>query len=239
MRMKHGISASVVLLAGFVGLTSAYEGIEVAGGGTISGTVKFAGNPPAPGKLEVSKDQEVCGKEDKVSETLVVSAGKGIKNAVVSLAEIQKGKSMTLAEPGPVIKQKGCVFQPHVLVVPAGASVDILNDDGILHNFHTTSKVNPVLNRAQPQFMKKMKGKFDKPEVIKVGCDVHSWMNAWIVVADHPYYAVTDENGAFALKDVPPGTYKLQIWHESLGTVTKDVTVSGADEAKVAIELGK
>ncbi|MBI3109266.1 MAG: carboxypeptidase regulatory-like domain-containing protein [Candidatus Rokubacteria bacterium] len=210
--------------------------VTAQGAGSIVGEVKFSGTPPAAKNLKVDKDSEVCG-SDKPSEELVVGASKGIKNAVVSLAGA-KGPAPKPAQK-PALDQKKCHFAPHVLVVPAGAEVDILNSDGILHNLHTFSAANSAINKAQPKFKKVMTEKFDKPEVIKVQCDVHSWMSAWIVVADHPYYSVTDEGGTFKLDNVPPGKHKVEVWHESLGKLSREVEVKAGAPTKVTFELSK
>jgi plastocyanin len=131
--------------------------------------------------------------------------------------------------------QKGCVFIPRVVLVPAGGTVEFLNSDRLLHNLHSVSTHNPSFNRTQP------KGRvipiaFAKPEIIRLDCDLHSWMRAWVVVADHPFYALSNEAGEFALPSVPPGKYTLQIWQEALGTTSRDVVV-GADDARVVVEF--
>lgn len=213
----------------------AYEAGAVSGGGGISGEVKYGGNPPAAKKLDVTKDNEVCGKGPKDSPELIVGGSKGIKNAVVYLANISKGKAMDAA--AAEIDQKGCEYTPHVVMMKAGGPIDILNNDGILHNIHSTSKVNREINVAQPKFKKKLTQTIEKPEIIQVKCDVHSWMSGVIVAAEHPYYAVTDDNGAFKLADVPPGKYQVKVWHETLGEQNKEIEVKGGGEAKVSFEL--
>jgi plastocyanin len=214
----------------------AYEAGAVSGGGSISGNVKYGGNPPAVKKLDVTKDNEVCGKDAKNSPELIVGGGsKGIKNAVVYLANITKGKAMDAA--AAEIDQKGCEYAPHVVVMKAGGSIDILNNDGILHNIHSTSKVNKEINVAQPKFKKKLTQTIEKPEIIHVKCDVHNWMSGVIVAADHPYYAVTDDNGAFKLADVPPGKYQVKVWHETLGEQNKEIEVKGGGDSNVSFEL--
>ena len=107
----------------------------------------------------------------------------------------------------------------------------------MLHNIHTYSKINKPMNRAQPKFKKKLKVKFDKPEIMEVKCDVHGWMSGWIFVAGNPYYSVTGEDGAFSLTDVPAGKYKVTIWHEKLGTQTKEVEVKDGETAKLDVEF--
>jgi plastocyanin len=203
-----------------------------ASGGTVTGRVVLVGDVPQPKKVAVSKDKEKCG-ADKVSEDLVVSPDRGIKNAVVSVQGV-KGKPEATA----ALDQSGCVFKPHVALVPVGAPLDILNNDGILHNFHTYSSKNAAINKAQPGFKKKMTETFAQPEVIKVSCDAHGWMSAWVVVTENPS-AVTLDGGAFKIGDVPAGNHKLEIWHETLGKLTKDITVKAGEETKVTIELTK
>ncbi len=213
----------------------AYEGGTVTNGGSISGQVKFQGTAPAPKALEVTKDKEVCGQHEIKDEELVVGGGGGLQNAVVSIATISKGKVM---EPGnPVLDQKGCVYIPHVSLFPAGATIKINNDDGILHNIHTYSTKNPPINRAQPKFKKTIEEKFSQPEVIKVTCDAHGWMMGWLVAQDHPYYAKTDADGNYKLTDVPAGEYELKVWHSKLGEKTQKVTVPAGGEAKANFEL--
>ena len=193
--------------------------------GDIVGKVKFAGNAPPPAKIAVTKDQAVCGKVEHVEESLLVAPDKGVKNVVVNVTDPKDNKPMPASAKDPVIDQNGCRFLPRIQIVPAGQNIDIVNSDGILHNIHTRSKANGEFNKAQPKFLKTMKQKFDKADVVSVKCDVHSWMSGYIVVAGNPYYALSDAAGAFKIAGVPAGTYTLQYWHEKLGTQTRQVTV--------------
>lgn len=238
--MQRRIGRTVVALVAVAGLGSwgaarAYEAAPVSDGGTISGVVKYQGDPPKPEQLEVNKDKEVCAVEPKTVKSLVVGPEGGIKYAVVSIADIQKGKPF--GEDKAVVDQKGCEYLPHVQAVQPGEQVEILNSDGILHNIHTYSEKNPPLNIAQPKFKKKVTAKFEKPEMVKLTCDVHGWMTGWVAVQEHPYYAVTDETGSFKLTDVPPGEYTLRVWQEKLGESTQKVTVKPGEESKVTLEL--
>jgi hypothetical protein len=221
-------------LAVSASLAWSYEVIEVKDGGKISGEVKFGGEVPPPEKLTVNKDMEVCGKTEKVNETLLIGANHGIQNVVVSISDIQKGKALG---DGGVLDQKECIYTPHVVLSPARKELTIVNSDGILHNIHTYSEKNPSFNKAQPKFKKEMKETFIHPETIKVACDVHGWMSGWVVVHNHPYYAVTDGQGVFTIADVPPGEYELQFWHETLGETTQKVTVRANEEAKVSVTM--
>jgi plastocyanin len=239
MRRKL-VRAGVVLAAitCLAGSTAAYEVIAVTDGGTLSGTVKFDGAPPAPAKLTPSKDPEVCGKE-KASPELVVGPGGGIANVVV-VVKAAKGKKLDPAAKNPVFDQKACEFVPHVLAFPAGSTIDVLNSDGILHNLHTTSQTNPSTNQAQPKFKPKINVKIEKPEwPIKVACDVHPWMSAWWISQEHPYVAVTDASGAFTIADIPPGDYEVELWQEKLGKKMEKVSIKAKAETKVDWKLGK
>jgi plastocyanin len=193
--------------------------------GDIVGKVKYAGNAPVPAKITITKDQAVCGKEPHVEESLLVAADKGVKNVVIDVADPKDGKPMPPAAKNPAVDQTGCKFVPRVQIVPAGQMLDINNNDGILHNIHTFPKVNAPFNTAQPKFKKTVQAKFDKPDVVQIKCDVHSWMTGWIVVAGHPYYALSDAAGGFKISGVPAGTYTLEYWHEKLGKQTRSVTV--------------
>ncbi|RMF58761.1 MAG: hypothetical protein D6743_17295 [Calditrichaeota bacterium] len=215
----------------------AYETITVTDGGTIKGQVTFAGAIPQKQKLEVTKDVNVCGKITHYKEDLVVSQNHGLANVVVHITNISKGKGLDALGESFVLNQHNCAFEPHVLLVAAGAECTILNSDGILHNIHTYSQKNPPINLAQPGFRKKMVQTFDEPEIFRIACDVHNWMGGYIAVAGNPYYAVTDANGNFELTDVPAGTYTLEYWQETLGTKTAEVTVPAGGVVEANMEF--
>jgi plastocyanin len=164
----------------------------------------------------------------------VVGSNKGLANAVVSVAGAKGGST---ARKG-LVDQKGCKFNPHVVGMTTG-EIEIKNSDDILHNIHTYSTANPSINKAQPKFKKTMTEKFEKPEIIKITCDVHSWMLGWIAVMPHPFFGVTDGNGATKIENVPPGKHKVEVWHETLGKVEKEVEVKAGQTAKVSVEMVK
>lgn len=243
MRMKNNyilkINLIIILTLLFCGFnllfaknnnTARYKVKAVTNAGKIIGTVTFTGEMPALKPIQVNKDTKVCGKH-KPNESLIVDAkSNGVKNAVVFLKGVKSGKKWPEGDKDFAMDQNGCVFSPHVLVVPVAKQFYMLNNDGILHNIHTRSEKNAEINKAQPKFLKKMKLTFNEPEFVKIACDVHNWMNGWIVVADHPYYVVTDENGQFELDGVPAGSYSAEIWHETLGTQTLQVEVKTGEE---------
>jgi len=206
-------------------------------GGTIKGTVRFTGPAIEQKKLPVTVDHSVCGK-DKDAGDLVLSPEKGIRNVVVSLQSPPPDAKWPVALPSVQMDQQQCVYVPRVVVVPAGGTVEFLNTDRLLHNLHSNSTGNPSFNRTQPRG-RTIPIVFKKAEIIRVDCDLHPWMRAWVVVAEHPFYAVTNDQGEFVLDNVPPGKYTLQLWQESLGTVTKEVAVKDEAIITVTVEMGK
>jgi plastocyanin len=197
--------------------------------------VKFAGAAPKPGRIDVTKDTAVCGAHPIVHEEMLVGADGGLENVVVSIQGAPAGGG-----PGKYtteLRQTGCVYHPHVSVVAAGQPLAVFNDDGILHNIHTFSTLNPVFNKAQPKFQKRIEVKFDKPETIKVICDAHPWMSAWVVVTDHPYVAVSDAGGAFRIDGLPAGTYTARLWHEKLGERSQPVEVHAGQTSDLSVEF--
>jgi plastocyanin len=230
----------ILLLLGIVMLPLpglSYEAITVSDGGTIVGEVTYAGDPPAPEKIDVTKDANICGADPKVSPTLVVGANKGIKDVVASLPSIQKGKALGKPDKPPVLDQKSCEYHPYAQIIPVNTTLEITNSDDVLHNIKTKGGSKTSFNMAQPKFKRKLTYDFKNPEIVQVECNVHGWMNAIIVVEDNPYDALTDANGSFKITDVPPGKYTVKVWHSKLGEQTKEVTVGPKEEVKVAFEM--
>ena len=219
-----------------IGVTAALIGGAApafAAGGTISGTVKYGGTAPQPKKVEITKDKEVCGLKPHFDESLIVDSSGGIANAVV----IVKGAPGTPKPQEVKFDQKGCDYVPHVLAFPAGSTIDIMNDDGILHNIHTYSTKNPPFNMAQPKFKKEIKQSVAQPEIIKVNCDAHGWMHGWWYATDTDYFAVTDDKGNYTIKDVPPGNYTIEVWQEKLGTDDQKADVKDGGTSTVDFTL--
>ena len=203
--------------------------------GGIKGKVVFAGTAPAPRKIPVTIDQYLCGNE-KNAENLLLSPQKEIRNAVVWLENPPPGEAATAQAEKVEIDQRGCTFIPRVVVVPAGGTVDFLNSDRLLHNIHATPKLNVSFNRTQPK-SRTIPVTFAKPEIVRINCDLHSWMTAWVVVTEHSFYAVTGADGQFVFDNLPPGQYRLQVWHEQLGKVAASVVVGDQQAVPVTIEM--
>lgn len=232
------LSAAVIVGALLVFAVSAraYQAEQVTDGGTITGIVKFRGTPPPRKLIEITKDVAVCGRDPHYDPSLMVGKSGGIENAVVALTDIQRGAPLIPKKV--TFDQIQCEYVPHVLAFPAGSTVRVVNSDGILHNIRTSPKHNPAINIAQPGFKKTIDVTVKHPDVIRVSCDAHNWMEGWWYVAGNPYYAKTGADGRFTIKDVPPGTYKLKVWQEKLGTETRKVTVKAGATTVVDFTMG-
>src|SRR3989454_3173269 len=231
MRKVMGAFLAIALVAGVAAVAHRPGPAGAQGGGAVEVTVTYMGAPVVE-KLKVNKDTQKCGTE-AVIEKVVVGGNKGLANAVVSVPTAKGAPKAMKA----TVDQHGCKFVPHVVAMTPG-EVELKNSDDILHNIHTYSTANPSINKAQPKFKKVMTEKFEKPEIIKLTCDVHSWMLGWVAVTPGPA-AVTDANGVAKLENVPPGKQTVEVWHETLGKQTKDVEVKAGQTTKVSFEMKK
>ena len=202
--------------------------------GDIRGTVKFSGAAPTAEPIPTSKDQTACG-QSVADESIVVSNGK-LKNVVIAVQGAPR--PARAAEPVRVtVDQSKCHYVPHVQAAAVGAPIDFLNSDPVLHNIHSYLGTSTVFNLAMPFKGQKIVKTLAKPGLVNVKCDVHSWMHAYIVVTDTPF-AVTGEDGTFAFRGVPPGTYTLTAWHEKLGEKTAQVAVPASGEVAADFTFG-
>jgi plastocyanin len=228
-----------LLSAGLISLTICTLVIgaatRLASGGSLKGTVVLKGTAPEPQKLPVTIDQWVCGKE-KSAEDLVLSPEGGIRNAVIWLENPPPASTAAALPPVTAVDQKECVFTPRVVVVAAGGRIDFLNSDRLLHNLHSMPNANPPFNRAQPRG-RTIPITFPHPEIVRVNCDLHSWMRGWVVVAEHSFYAITDADGRFALPGLPPGRYTVRVWQERLGTISREIVVGDQDPTTITLEM--
>ena len=251
MRRTVATIALLSLLASASPAGAAYEEIAVKDGGTLTGVVRFTGTVPKLDPIAVNKNRDVCG-EQKPSEALVVGPDRGVKGTVILLEGVTKGKKAT----GDVIVDNNkCLFIGHVTAAGPGDRVRVKNSDPILHNTHGKLGKPTVFNLALPNKdqMVEVTKRLTKPGVVRVLCDAHPHMMAWMVVHDSPYYAVTDDKGAFKIDGVPPGTYKVTLWHEGFRakgvdkdgrpayedpvTLTKEVTIAPKGAATIDFEL--
>ena len=204
------------------------------GTAAVTGTVTFDGQPPNLRPLDMAADPVCAGKHDEpvMPQVLVLGEGNTMGWVFVKVsAGVPAGSYPAPPEPA-VIDQNGCVYHPHVLGMMAGQPLKFLNSDGILHNVHGLPKENREFNLAMPATVTEQSVTLNRPEpLFPVKCDVHPWMNAYVAVMTHPFWAVTDEDGAYTIENLPAGTYTIEAWHERLGQQTSEVTVADGETA--------
>jgi plastocyanin len=227
---------AIVFAGTFAVPACAYEEGPVTGGGSITGKVAFNGTPGTR-KVIPTRDLEVCG--GPYEETLIqVGPDKSVHNAVVYLVDIAKGKAWPAQAKPPEINNTKCKFEPHIQVVRAG-KLDVANSDPMLHNTHGYYGRRTAFNLALPNEGQRIPVDLTRPGEVRIDCDVHGWMEAWIYVVDNPYYAVTSADGKFTIVDVPAGTYKLVAAQPFTGPVEQSVTVAAGTPSDLNIELKK
>jgi plastocyanin len=202
---------------------------------TVTGKISYAGASSAE-VIKMNADP-VCAKEHAgkpVHKEDVEATGGGLANVFIYVKEGVKKDGLPPAPATAVdFDQRGCQYHPHVMGLRVGQSLKIINSDPTMHNVHVMAKSNPAFNMGMPNKGQTVEKKFTKPEVmVKVKCDVHGWMNAYIGVVDHPFFAVSDASGTFNIAGLPPGDYTIEAWHEKLGAKTEKVTVTDAGGTK-------
>jgi plastocyanin len=239
MKLKYPIIPMCVVVAlSLLGKVSPGWASPPDPSASLKGVVKFEGTAPKASHIDMSADP-LCAKAHSTpatTEDVVVSAEGGLANVVVYVSD---GLGARTFQPPPqpaTLEQKGCQYRPHVLALQANQKLDVVNSDETTHNIHPNPSNNREWNMTQPHGVP-LEQTFAREEIaIPVKCNVHPWMRGYIAVLKHPYFAVSDKNGSFDLKDLPPGTYTITAWQEKLGTQSQKVTLGGG-EAKT-LEFG-
>jgi len=210
--------------------------LQLVRAGDITGSISFKGTPPAERELTPIRDNPDCsplypGALPK-TKFYVVGAGGELADVIVSLKGVPSASTGASAAPA-VLDQKGALYSPQILAVQTGQKIIVKNSDPCVHNVHTKPTANPEGNQVQMPGGADLNFTFDKPEpFLKFQCDVHPWMFAWVTVVDSPYFALSDQDGKFTIKNVPAGKYTLEVAHRKLGKLTADIEVkdSGATQ---------
>jgi hypothetical protein len=210
--------------------------VDPATAGSISGEIRYTGKRPVRKAIDMSNDPACVeahhGKA--VDESLVVSPNGSLANAFIYVKEGLQGKHFEAPSTPIVIDQNGCWFRPRIVGIQTGQVFEVRNSDPVTHNIHPMAQINREWNHSQGAGDPPMVRKFLKPEVmIRVKCNVHSWMHAFIGVVDNPYFAVSKENGSYSIENLPPGTYTIGFWQEALGTQERQITVAPHSNTQV------
>lgn len=212
-----------------------YQVISVSNGGTITGTVKWSGPVPHLATAVINKDPQICDPDSHKTrdlERLEIGPQNGVANTVVFLKNISRGKAIDLPAERRFLDQKRCQYEPHILLVPVGATLQMKSSDATLHTIHMEGAAtynlpfpfpNQVISRSMPAV-----------GLVDLKCNGgHTWMNAEMFVVPHPYYAVTDESGRFELTDVPAGDYEIEAWHEGWSVLHEEASFDVLTEKRV------
>ena len=200
--------------------------VDPATAGAVTGRITFQGTPPPAEPINMASDPYCERQGAATTEAVRVGDGSTLQNVFVYVKDGLGDRAFPVPSTPVVLDQKGCRYVPHVLGIQAGQTLEILSSDNTLHNVHAMPENNREFNKAHQLAGIRHTHVFSTREVmVPFKCDVHKWMNAYVGVLDHPYFAVTGADGAFELKGLPPGTYTIEAWHETLGTQTQTVTI--------------
>lgn len=212
--------------------------VDTATAGTISGTVKLDGKAPAARPINMSAEP-YCQKAHNTPVTppeVVTGSGDALANVVVYVKSDDLSKySFTTPSQSVPLDQQGCMYDPHIIALMAGQTLEVKNNDQTTHNIHPMPKDNREWNKSQPPGAAPIDDSFARPEMaIPVKCNVHPWMKSYIFVFKNPYYAVTSKDGKFEIKDLPPGNYTVEAWQEKYGTQDQTVTIGPKESKEVS-----
>ncbi len=246
--MRTLITTLTLLL--FVGVTTSstlaakYKVTKVSNGGKITGMIHLKGSVPKPERIAVAKNPEACGTEDRMIQWVETGNGGGLQNMVVYLHKVKEGKDWPKKSGDFVIDQVKCDFKPWLQILPKGSKLTVKNSDPVLHNIHIRElkgvrpgrKYRPVkatmYNEGQPpgsgdintEIKARMRG-----NLIRVNCEAHNFMFAWMFAADNPYAVYTGKDGSFTIDNIPPGKHILRAWHPTLGLKEKKLEVKAGE----------
>ena len=214
---------------------AAMTSVDPATAATVTGSVSFSGEAPRFPPVNMSAEPD-CIKlhGGRVPSDRVLISDGMLQDALVWVSKGLEGKRFPVRADVVNLDQKGCIYKPHVVAVQAGQAINITNSDPTTHNVHPLPRENREWNKSQTSGAPAIDYKFPRPEMkIAVKCNIHPWMQAYIHVMEHPYFAVTDSAGSFEIKNLPPGTYTLQATHERLGEQEMEVTVGASESTQV------
>ncbi|MBS1829803.1 MAG: hypothetical protein JST93_31175 [Acidobacteria bacterium] len=217
-----------------------YFRVDPSTAGTVFGKVSFEGKLPARQKIDLDEDDQ-CVKlnpRGMFDASITVNKNRTLSNVFVYVKTGLEGKTFPKLQEPVVLDQRGCQFSPRVFALRAGQPFHVANSDPVTHNVHPIAKMNREWNQSQSPGDAPLQRKFVRPEImIRIKCNVHSWMRSWAAVMDHPYYAITATDGSFAIPNLPPGQYTLEAWHEKLGTQEQKIRVDPSAKVQTVFQF--
>ena len=214
-----------------------YFKVDPATAGVLSGAIHFTGKRPARTPINMSEDPAcVAAHHGKpYDESVVINRNGTLANVFLYVKSGLEGKTFEIPPEPVTIDQNGCWFVPRVLGIQTGQVLRVVNSDPVTHNIHPMAQINREWNHSQGAGDAPLARKFLKPEVmIRVKCNIHRWMHAFIGVVDNPYFAVSGTDGSYEIRNLPPGDYVIGVWHETLGTQEQKVTIPPSGKASLS-----
>jgi plastocyanin len=211
-----------------------YTEVDPNTAATLTGKILFTGKAPARTKIDMDEDPQCARLHSSAvyDDPVAVGRGGGLANVFVYIKRGLEGKHFHPPAQAAVIDQHGCWFQPRVLGIETGQTLDVTNSDPVTHNIHPRAHLNREWNQSQSAGAAPLARRFIRPEImIRVKCNIHGWMKAWIGVVDNPYFAVTAMDGTFEIRNLAPGSYTIAAWQEELGTLEQEVNVAPSGKA--------
>ena len=213
----------------------ASDPVDPATAARITGSITLEGTPPAAEGIRMDSDPFCARQGQQSTQTFVTGTGGALQNVFIYVKDGLGNMTFPVPSTPVILDQKGCMYEPHVLGIQVGQTLEILSSDNTLHNVHAMPAQNREFNKAHQLAGIRHTHVFTVKEVmVPFKCDVHRWMSAYIGVLDHPFHAVSGRDGGFELKGLPPGTYTIEAWHEALGTQTQTVTVGEQETREIS-----
>jgi len=214
---------------------------QAIGSAVLAGRVRFTGTAPPRRPVRMS-GEAACHRPDgdpALAEDLIVNADGTLRNAWVRVIAGLGQRTFAPPAAAAAVNQKGCLFVPHVLMARTGQPIEFRNSDPVLHNINTLARLNRGFNLSLPAPGMSVTRSFTRAEAVRIKCDVHTWMAAWIVVNDNPFQALTGDDGTFELTGLPEGAYEIEAWHETLGTARQVVNVTEGERREIEFSFSR
>jgi len=213
--------------------------LDPATTGSVAGTITYTGTDVEPVAIDMSEEPTCAEQHDgqPMRDPVIVSGDGGLRNAFVYIREGLPDQDWGAPGGAATLDQEGCEYLPHVLGVRTGQDLDIVNSDGLLHNINASPEVNRGFNISQPTNMTSTRDFSQQEIMVPVRCDVHGWMEAYVGVVAHPFFAVSGDDGTYRIEGLPAGDYTIGIWHEELGEREMAVTVTAQQESTADFQV--
>ena len=207
---------------------------ESIGTATVHGRVTYRGEVPERKPIRMAGETACSHDEDPaLKENLIVGPDGALENAVIHVVSGLGDRIFAPPVEPAEMDQKGCIFVPHVIAVQTNQPILFRSSDPVLHNVHAVAKRNRPFNVSLATRGRTIQRFFSNPEYVRIKCDIHAWMVAWIAVIDNPFHAVTGHDGTFDLSGLPAGTYEVEVWHEELGTTRSTITLADGERGGI------